>query len=327
MVMIGILVVSDTFQFGFLELDEHSLFEQILLVLGILSIEFIIPIYVHNLFLLKKLIYKKQYLTYGLGVLILIITTVWLQAIYTSHTLTLDIVLRLGTSCFLVIIVGAAFYTTKEALINRALFIEMKEFKSEIELKMLKEQVNPHFLYNTLNNIYYLALTNKEQTAESIIKLSELMRYTTEINKKERVPLQKEVDFIKNYITLQNLRLDQIKLNFDIQIENENHLRIAPLLLIPFVENAFKHGVSSSIKTALVNIELAVKSSVLYFSVLNSIPPKKEDDRVSDNTNEGLKNVKKRLAIIYPERHELVIKKTEDLFHVELKLNLSSNNQ
>lgn len=193
-----------------------------------------------------------------------------------------------------------------------------QEEKQKAELQYLKSQVNPHFLFNTLNGIYSLSLENSTKTPDAIVRLSELMRYIiTEINK-DLVPLQNEIQNIQYYIDLQRLRLgNTVKVNFTKTNVNPD-IEISPLLLIPFVENAFKYGVSPEIESE-ISISLIVSNSEIIFATAN----KKQKFRDSTNsTNTGLENVKRRLELAYPASHQLLINDTETDYFVELKLGI-----
>lgn len=176
---------------------------------------------------------------------------------------------------------------------------EMKTRQMSAELNLLKSQVQPHFLFNTLNNIYYLAYTKNDKTPTVIAKLSDIMRYFVEEAPKEKVSLAAEVQFLKNYIELEQIRmLHPVQLDFTIKA-NER-LMIPPMLLIPLVENIFKHGVDKTVETNIVDIELVQQNGSLSFTTKNSI-----------NTNEkqpggmGLKNLQKRLELLYDHQFEL----------------------
>lgn len=188
--------------------------------------------------------------------------------------------------------------------------------KQNAELAYLKSQVNPHFLFNTLNGIYALSLEDSAKTPDAIVRLSELMRYvTTEINN-DFVSLINEIRHIENYIELQKLRLgNTVTISFNKHAIHED-LLIAPLILIPFVENAFKHGLSAEIASIQIQLDINV-SGELSFQVINE----KASAQISESGS-GLENVKKRLTLIYGENHRLTIKNTDKNFFVELKLKL-----
>ncbi len=190
--------------------------------------------------------------------------------------------------------------------------------KLEAEVSYLKAQINPHFLFNTLNNIYALALKKSDTTADAVLKLSGMMRYmVTEINS-DKVLLQKEIDYIEDYISLQKLRLNTCNDFVFKVLGNTQQQQIAPMILINFIENAFKYGVSSHQKSH-IHIHMNVTESHLEFTAENSIVKKTS---TATSTGNGIKNSKKRLEMIYPNAHQLSIDQTDTLFKVTLKIDL-----
>jgi len=188
-----------------------------------------------------------------------------------------------------------------------------------LELDFLKSQISPHFLFNTLNNIYQMAKKNDSQTPETILQLADMMRYLLYESKREKMPLKQEVKFIRDYIELARIRYDnKFILAAEIRDSNEPY-KIAPLLLIPFVENAFKHGPDRSKKNGWVNIAITVKNDVLLMKIDNGVN-RSADKAVPGGL--GLENVKRRLSLNYPEMHRLQIQKEDTSFHVSLELNL-----
>ncbi|GAA4304574.1 sensor histidine kinase [Nibribacter koreensis] len=189
--------------------------------------------------------------------------------------------------------------------------------KNQAELAFLKSQVNPHFLYNTLNYIYALAYPVSEQLAEAIMKLSDMMRYMLHDSPDGKVELQKEVDYLQSFIDIFRLRFeDRFFVNFDVQ-GNVDGQRVASLVLIPFVENAFKHGVVSNPATP-VDIQLQVVGNTLSFVVRNHINSHQKDH----STGIGLVNIKRRLALLYPGQHHLEVQNTDGVYEAKLELNV-----
>jgi two-component sensor histidine kinase len=195
-----------------------------------------------------------------------------------------------------------------------------KEEKLNAEIAFLKAQINPHFLFNTLNSIYSLAITNSEKTADAVVKLSGMMRYTVSEADKEYVSLQQEVDYLNNYIQLQMLRVaDRTKVTHDLGGEFDAY-RIAPFLLIPFVENAFKYGVSPE-EDSWLGIELRNDKGAITLSVRNKKASIRHD--MDHNTGLGIKTTQRRLQLLYPGRHSLDIIETPDEFTVLLTIQLT----
>ncbi|WP_167516767.1 sensor histidine kinase [Hydrotalea flava] len=188
----------------------------------------------------------------------------------------------------------------------------------QTELSFLKSQINPHFFFNTLNNIYSLSITGSDQTPSAILKLSAIMRYILAETKNDWVPLQNEIDFLNDYIDLQKVRLTQsVALTFTVN-GNISNQRVAPLIFIPFVENAFKYGVST-IEPSFIHINIAIQNNTIIFSVKNSIVSN-AGNSLTETTGIGIKNVERRLTLLYPAKHELKIKNEKNIFSVELTL-------
>ncbi|MEI7500118.1 MAG: histidine kinase [Bacteroidota bacterium] len=195
---------------------------------------------------------------------------------------------------------------------------EMEAEKLSSELAFLKSQVNPHFLFNILNNICSLARKKSDETENAIIKLSQIMRYMLQDSKDEKVSLDKEVEYLQSYIELQRLRLSEtVKIDFSIGGRTELH-SIEPLLLIPFVENAFKHGVSYQENSEIL-IQLNSLGQTLSFTVENHIA-KHKDEKIEQGSGIGLKNVIRRLELLYPGKHRLQITDNGDQYRVELEI-------
>lgn len=197
--------------------------------------------------------------------------------------------------------------------------IQSEKEKLETELKFLKSQVNPHFLFNALNNIYSLAVLRDPQTPESVMQLSEILRYMVYDSNEEKVPLKNEIQYIQNYVDLKRLKDSRgMDLEIDMDSSAEN-LMVAPLLFIPFVENAFKHSKIENLKKGFIRINMQVRDNLIDFSVINSLP---EEEFTKDEVGGiGLDNVLKRLDLLYPgDKHTLNIQRTHDQYKVHLKV-------
>jgi sensor histidine kinase YesM len=195
--------------------------------------------------------------------------------------------------------------------------------KTKAELQLLKAQVHPHFLFNTLNNIYYFTLTGSSKAPEMIDKLSGLLHYILNECNQPLVPLQKEINMLQDYMALEKIRYgEQMNMTIEIQEESSEKL-IAPLLLIPFVENSFKHGTSKMLAHPWVNLRMIIEDDILHFSISNSRPQEAEPRLKKGNI--GLKNVKKRLELLYSGTHELNIVSKPESFFVSLKVPLEAH--
>ena len=220
--------------------------------------------------------------------------------------------------CLLVFALSTAIKISNEWFKNEKQIKEMENEKLTAELAFLKSQVNPHFLFNILNNICSLARKKSDDTENALIKLSQIMRYMLYESKDERVSLEKEVEYLKSYIELQQLRIsDKVVINFNINGDTES-MMIEPLLLIPFVENAFKHGVSY-MDASIINILLNIKQNELNFMVDNTIAVKRDTSLPSDS-GIGLKNVVRRLELLYPGKHTLHVKDDGVIYTIDLQI-------
>lgn len=196
---------------------------------------------------------------------------------------------------------------------------QIQHQKTIAELSALKAQINPHFLFNTLNNLYGLVLERSDLAAETVLKLADIMKYTLSEGDATSVPLWKDLDNLRHYFDLESLRLPNtanVTFTIDGKVENQ---RITPLLLLPLVENAFKHGVHRSREKPLLAIEVAVTPQTLELKTLNLKPPA---DQQKSSLSIGLQNVRKRLDLLYPGRYQLEIIEDHQFFRVHLKLQL-----
>ena len=196
---------------------------------------------------------------------------------------------------------------------------------SAANLDFLRSQINPHFLFNALNTLYGTALQeNAERTGEGIQRLGDMMRFMLQENLHEKILLTREIDYLNNYISLQKLRT-QTSPDIIIDVHIEDHilgLQIAPMLLIPFIENAFKHGISLR-EPSHIKITLQTKENTLYFDVHNSIHTKPDNDPEKGKSGIGLINVKQRLKLLYNNRHELIIRENASEFFIHLTIKLA----
>jgi two-component system, LytTR family, sensor histidine kinase AlgZ len=202
---------------------------------------------------------------------------------------------------------------------------KQKEIENErltAELNFLKAQINPHFLFNTLNNLYYLAYTQSQNTTEVIAKLSQMMRYMIYDSNYQLVPMSKEIDYMQSYVSLERLRLNnQIPIKFEIQ-GNPQEVLITPLIFITFLENAFKHGVSNNHPGAWINILIQLNGKECVYQVENSKIPSAKPE-AEEKSGIGLQNVKRRLELSYPERYNLTIDDKPDRYLVKLNITLT----
>lgn len=196
--------------------------------------------------------------------------------------------------------------------------------QSQSELHLLQSQLSPHFLFNTLNNMYGLSITQHEKIPPLILKLSDLLRYSVYEANETYVPLKDELAYIHNYIDFEQLRIgDRLELKTDIESITGNDIRIAPMLLIVFIENAFKHSKNTSEPTVFIEIRLKVWGNSILFYLKNSHNRSAVNEQtVEKHSGFGLANVKKRLHLLYPNQHDLTIENEEAHYTVNLRLNL-----
>lgn len=293
--------------------------------------------YFNVYFLMPKFIYNKKYITYAVLILAslfvmllvkynltyyLVSNDVWPEMSGKTNTLSIDYAIQTMLGEFYVISFVTAIKITVDRLRENSKIHDMEKRQLTTELKFLRSQVSPHFFFNTLNNIYSLTLEKSNKAPEVVLKLSELMRYLLYATKKRRQDLTSEIECIHNYIDLERIRFDDT-LNIDVNISgNLEKYMIAPMLLIPLVENCFKHGASKNIGEMQINIDLDVQDSFMDFKISNTIPQKNKVSALNTRSGGiGLSNVKKRLELGYnKEDYKLSIFEENKMFHVNLKL-------
>ena len=198
---------------------------------------------------------------------------------------------------------------------------ELEKEKLNSELAFLKNQISPHFFFNTLNNIYSLISINAEDSQKAVLRLSKLMRYLLYDSEHGNTKLSNEIDFMNNYIDLMKLRMSS-KISFIVSFpEKYEDINIAPLIFIPFIENAFKHGISYREKS-FIDISMTIEKDLLKFRCANSLVKTREANG-SDHSGIGLDNVTKRLNLLFPGKHDIKINKSDTEFEVLLRINLA----
>jgi len=284
------------------------------------------PFYLNAYLLTPRLFNRKRYLSYTFvlilifGVLLIIHLFLFKYVFQLPHfnpTLSTGFLLP---AYILTIAISTTFRVVRDKLEADQLAQEKQEENLKTELSFLRSQINPHFIFNILNNIVALEQMKSEELGPTILKLSALMQYMLYETDEERVSLTKEIDYLQSYIDLQKQRFGQ-KVPITVSLtEPDDFYEIEPMLLIPFVENAFKHGVGL-IGNPAIGIRLHVKEGVLHFSVKNRYNPASTE--IKDKTSGiGLGNVKRRLNLLYSRQHTLLISRDEDWFVASLELNL-----
>ena len=301
---------------GWIFIDRYDTFYSFYLWGLNYAITIMAVIWVNHFVLIPYLFDKKRYFLYGL----LLIGSIFLGAYFKTYAnFSWSDVTKMSFFLFYTTGTGmAAFFLRRNMIIQRE-NTEKDKLQKEMELSYLKEQVNPHFLFNSLNSIYALSRQQSPETPDLVMQLSELMRYQLESSKKDTVLLKEELEFIENYLLLEEKRLsDRCTIDFLISGDLLD-LRIAPMLLIPFVENAIKHGAQSTNEQSTIDISAAIKNSNLHFCVDNSKP---SIAAVSKRKGLGLENVKRRLNLLYPHSHVLEIEDTKEGYHINLSIDL-----
>lgn len=229
----------------------------------------------------------------------------------------------LGFICFLMFTAIGVLYFMIQLLLNeeeKVLNLEKENVKSK--LSQLRNQVNPHFLFNTFNNLYVLNQTDPGKAGDLIIGLSDLMHYQLHETNQEKVLLTKELDYITSYLSLEKIRKEDFTFTFDNRLEPGSTLKIEPLLLITLVENAIKHGVNK-VEKGFISIEIENQYNAIEFTVKNSIPADEGQKTFGKPSGIGLSNLKNRLDILYPNKYLLDLKKESELFIAHLKIELT----
>ena len=291
---------------------------------------------------MPKFIFTKKYITYSfllvaslfLMLLVkynltyyLVSTNVWPEGPEVTDSLTFDYAITTMLGELYVVAFVTAIKITADWLREHSKLHELEKRQLTTELKFLKSQVSPHFFFNTLNNIYALTLEKSDKAPQMVLKLSELMRYLLYGTKNQHQPLIHEIECIQNYIELERIRFDD-SVNIDINIKgNPENKTIAPMLLIPFVENCFKHGANENIGKTHIIIDIEVGDLYLNFKVSNTLPKNMEEHSlIPKNGGIGLSNVKKRLELGYdPKDYHLSIFEKDNMFNVILKLKVNES--
>ncbi len=303
----------------------------------------IVFFYVNYLWLIPKYLTKRKFVTYFVFIFMMLVFTYSANEIYVRQVHRIEAAKRGEQApdkkdrkkkprfrgynsvlfCFAVLALGTSIKVTQNWYENEKQKKEMENQKLGAELSLLKSQINPHFFFNTLNSIYSLAIIKSDRTSEAVLKLSEIMRYIIYDTERKRVPLSKEVEYIANYIELQRLRLpDLIQVLFTTRIEREN-LAIEPLLLLPFVENAFKHGIDIE-KGGQIIISITEQGDRLKLYVENPLVTE-AGSLEKGSSGIGLANTMKRLKLLYQDDFKLENGPSGDKYIVDLELKLKND--
>jgi len=292
-------------------------------------------VYIHLYFLVPRLLNRRKYVLHLLATGALI--AAYSFANYTLlkslpaenlsagmnaflKTLTRNYDLLEG---FIVVVLTYALKYMMVAFITQNELLKVQKEKLQLELRALKAQINPHFFFNTLNNLYSLTLKNSKQSSEVVLKLSDMMRYVLYECNEDKVLLAKEINFIKNYLELERLRFnDSYQIDFRQEGEPDRQL-VAPMLMVEFIENSFKHGLNRHFSSGWVRLDLKIDKENLDFTISNS-RGSQDEEKENRKSGIGLINIKKRLSLIYPGQYFLEIEDKPELFRVHLHLALQT---
>ena len=324
MILLG-LVVIDGKELGW----GYSLAEQAIVVLFYMLI-----VYFNLYYLIPNYLSQKTILTYT-GLLLLTamiltpIKTIALYFLYSGHPIHQEYFAFKWHEVFMAIfLIGAGSTLAKilsDWLRHERDRKELQTQTMQSELKFLKSQINPHFLFNTLNSLYALTLKKSDSAPEIVIKLSEMMRYMLYECNERRVPLRKEVQYIQNYLDLERLRQGQ---HAEIEFELNGLIKeqqIAPLMFTPFLENSFKHGLNNQLTEGFVRIKLDVEDHKVQLLIENSkAPTKPVQNHNKPSGGIGLVNVRRRLNLIYPQQYDLKVDDQPNVYKVNLELDLDN---
>jgi sensor histidine kinase YesM len=297
-----------------------------IILVGIINI---IIFYFNYFYLIPRFLFAKKYLNYSFLFFFCLILSFALAFLIFEETKVAADPLE-GKNPILTLVrhtaKGYAFqmlivsFVTSLALAYGNRLNQIEQEKHSAQLASLKSQINPHFLFNTLNSIYSTALETSPKSADMVDKLSEMMRYTMKEAQKDFVMLEDEISYNNSYIELQKIRLDKsVKIDYDNSLD-AGSLQIAPMLLTPFIENALKHGVNPEQKSH-IKINLALQKNELHLFVSNNKVCTQQE--TTERSGLGIENTKKRLQLIYPGKHLLTVNESDKHFEVSLHINLS----
>lgn len=341
-VFIHILAWTIVFLFPLLFIERVESMRRIhdfsLMRFYIQPISIAIVFYINYLWLIDRVLFRKkpvQFILYNL--LLIVVANV---VIYLVHHMLLPnefiprhpgpgprpprpVFVQWQDSITLALMVGlsVAIKMTQKWIVTEKERQQLEQERTEAELKNLKNQLNPHFLFNTLNNIYALIAVDHNRAQRAVLELSRLMRYVLYENKERYVPVEKELNFLQDYIGLMRLRQNkQTRIDVNIDTTGCNNYRIAPLLFIPLIENAFKHGIDP-MQDSFIEISItAPEEGKICCCVRNSYFPKNGDDRSGSGI--GLDNIRRQLDLLYPEKYSFNISCTDNIYCAELSIDL-----
>lgn len=315
----------------FLRYEDYALESTAFKVTLIKVSDLAIMVYLTNYLLIPQLLYKKRYLLFGAVFICMIVISSFLKMNIIGHVTHNPALLNLSGNWkariydnviphFFLVLSGAAFKLMMDYTRMQQRMVEMAKEKAEAELNFLKSQINPHFLFNSLNSVYFLIDKNNADARGALHKFSAMLRYQLYEMNGDKVPVEKEVEYLKDYIDLQKLRKDEhysVTFNYTPQVKG---FSIEPLLLIPFVENAFKHISHHKDQLNFIKLEMDMKNGTFHFMLENSKETIEKPG--GEYSGIGLSNVKRRLDLLYPQKHQLKITNGIRAFTVDLIIHI-----
>jgi sensor histidine kinase YesM len=293
-------------------------------------VDLMLMVYTTNYLLIPFLLYKKRYLLFVLIFIAMILTSSFTK-MYIIGQVANDPTIFSGGNLkariydnviphFFLVIAGAAFKLVFDQLRLQKRIAELAKENAEAELNFLKSQINPHFLFNSLNSVYFLIDKSNPDARQALHTFSDMLRYQLYEANGEKIPIEKEINYLQDYVHLQQLRKDEnYKVQFNCSPEVKN-FSIEPLLLIPFVENAFKHISHKTNEANFVKVDLARNNGYFEFTVENS--REKGIYTTEQHGGIGMNNVKRRLELLYPDAHKLDVNDDANTFKINLKLKI-----
>jgi len=317
----------------YLRYQDYSTIERALTITLIKIIDLALLIYICNYLLVPQLLYKKKYGWFILLFIIMIAASTLIKMQLTGRILNNPALLNLSDNWkgriydnfiphFFLVTAGVAFKLLFDYTRLQKRLAEVAKEKAEAELSFLKSQINPHFLFNSLNSVYFLIDKQNEEARDALHKFSDMLRYQLYECNGNKIPVEKEIRYLKDYVELQALRMNE---NTAVQFNcapDVKDFSIEPLLLIPFVENSFKHISHYAAKQNSIKINVERQNGTLEFSIYNTTEGKQVTDIQQGGI--GLNNVKKRLELLYPGKYKLKVEESKGWFGVELSLSINN---
>lgn len=316
--------------------QDFSTTNKALLITFIKVADLAVMVYVTNYLLIPKLLYRKRYLFFAIAFFLMITISSLFKLYLIGNILNpfdgfilfdSDFKTRVYDNViphFLLVSTGAAFKLLIDYANAQKRIAEMAKEKSDAELSFLKSQMNPHFLFNSLNAVYFLIDKNNNEARQALHKFSDMLRYQLYEVKDDKIPIEKEIGYLKDYIGIQQLRRDNCCVKMNIQ-NNLKSFCIEPLLLLPFVENSFKHLSDYNNKEQnRIEIDISKKDGEMCF-IVNNTSDVKNISAKEEAGGIGMKNVKRRLELLYPQKHKLNVSETAGWFNVNLRLKINEN--